>query len=87
MTAIVKRARVLLGFFGKMAEFILKIDCRLVYEPGKSIEIHLKPEGSLPQEVFRPLSQAGKEISLALQYLSKIEQERSQKVRTKIKIE
>jgi len=70
-----------------LKEFILNIDCRLVYEPGKGIEIHLKPDGSLPPEMLRHLSQAGKEISLALQYFSKPEKERSQRVRTKIKIE
>lgn len=70
-----------------LEEFILNIECRLVYEPGKGIEIHLKPEGSLSQEVLQHLSQAEKEISLALQYFSKTEQERSQKVRTKINIE
>jgi len=74
----------------KFGGFILNIDCRLVYEPGKGLEIHLKPEGSLPQKMLRYLSYAGKEISLALQSLSKLESERSvlgERVRTKIEIE
>ena len=69
---------------------ILNIECRLVYQPGKGIEIHLKPEGSLSQEVLRHLSQAGKEISLALENVAKPESERSklgERVRTKIQIE
>jgi len=72
---------------GNLERFILNINCKLVYQPGKGIEIHLKPEGNLPQEAFQHLIQAGKEISLALQYLSKPDKERTQKVRTKIKIE
>jgi len=71
-----------------MGEVIFKLDCELVYEPGKGIEVHLKHGGALSREVMRHLALAGSELSLALQHLAKLEGERTpEKVRTKIEIE
>ena len=71
-----------------MGEVIFKLDCELVYEPGEGIEVHLKHGGVLSREVMRHLAVAGKELSLALQHLAKLEGERTpEKVRTKIEIE
>ena len=71
-----------------MGEVIFRFDCELVYEPGKGIEVHLKHGGSLSREVTQHIAQAGKEVSLALQHLAKLEGEGVPgKVRTKIEIE
>ena len=71
-----------------MGEIIFKFDCEVAYEPGKGIEVHLKHGGSLSHEMTQHLAQAGRELSLALQHLAKLEGERPQeKVRTKIEIE
>ena len=71
-----------------MGEVILRLDCELVYEPGEGIEVHLRHGGSLSREVMQHLTQAGKEVSLALQHLAKPESERvPEKVITKIEIE
>ena len=71
-----------------MGEVIFKLDCELVYEPGEGIEVHLKHGGALSREVMRHLALAGRELSLALQHLAKMETERAPgKVRTKIEIE
>ena len=71
-----------------MGEVIFRLDCELVYEPGEGIEVHLKHGGTLSREVMQHLTRAGKEVSLALQYLAKLEPERApEKVRTKIEIE
>ena len=71
-----------------MREVILKLDCELVYKPEQWIEIRLKHGGSLSREVIQHLVQAGREVSLALQHLTKLKAERpSEKVRTKIEIE
>ena len=59
-----------------MGEVILKLDCELVYEPGQGIEVHLRHGGSLSREVTQHLAQAGRELSLALQHLAKMETER-----------
>ena len=71
-----------------MGEIIFKFDCEVAYEPGKGIEFRLKHGGALSREVTQHLAQAGRELSLALQHLAKIETERApEKVRTKIEIE
>ncbi|MEQ4489607.1 MAG: hypothetical protein AAC990_04475 [Dehalococcoides mccartyi] len=71
-----------------MGEILLKVDCQLTYEAGKGIEVSWKQGGSLSDEFTRHLVQAGKEMSLALQHLAKIEAENaSPKVRTKIEVE
>ena len=71
-----------------MGEVILKLDYELVYEPGEGIEVHLKHGGALSREVMRHLALAGRELSLALQHLAKMETERApKKVRKKIEIE
>ena len=71
-----------------MGEVILKLDCELVYEPGQGIEVHLRHGGSLSRDVMQHLTLAGREVSLALQYLAKLEEEQPQeKVREKIEIE
>ena len=71
-----------------MGEVIFRFDCELMYEPGKGIEVHLRHGGSLSRDVLNHLTRAGKEISLALQHLAKLETERTpEKVRTKIEIE
>jgi len=71
-----------------MGEVILKLDCELVYEPGEGIELHLKHGGTLSREVMHHLTLAGREFSLALQHLAKLQGEQTpEKVRTKIEIE
>jgi len=71
-----------------MGEVIFKLDCELVYEPGEGIEVHLKHGGVLSREVMQHLALAGRELSLALQHLAKLEAEPTpEKVRTKIEIE
>ena len=71
-----------------MGEVIFKLDCELVYEPGEGIEVRLKHGGSLSREVTQHLAQAGRELSLALLHLAKMETERApEKVRTKIEVE
>ena len=73
-----------------LEKFNLSLHFRVVYEARKGLDIHLKPEGSVPQEILPHLSQAGKEISLALQNLAKLESERSkpgERLRTKIEIQ
>ncbi|MDO8750911.1 MAG: hypothetical protein Q7K03_07185 [Dehalococcoidia bacterium] len=70
-----------------MGELIFKLDCELVYKPGEGIEMHLKYGGGLSREVTQHLARAGKELSLALQNLAKVETESVQKVRTKIEVE
>ena len=71
-----------------MGEVIFKLDCELVYEPGKGIEVHLRHGGALSREVMRHLALAGRELSLALLHLAKLEGERTpEKVRKKIEIE
>jgi hypothetical protein len=73
-----------------LGDLILKINYKLLYRPGEGIEVRLKPEGNLTQDVIRHLSQAGKEVSLALHSLAGLEMERPEeekKARTKIEIE
>ena len=71
-----------------MGEVIFKLDCELVYEPREGIEVHLKHGGALSREVMQHLALAGRELSLALQHLAKLEGERTpEKVRTKIEVE
>ncbi len=73
-----------------MKKFSLGIKCRLVYEPDKGLEVHLKTEGNLPQEVHRHLAQAGIEIFSAFHGLAGAEQKESDqkgKERTSIEIE
>ena len=71
-----------------MGDVIFRLDCELVYEPGQGIEVHLRHGGSLSREVMQHLALAGKEVSLALQHLAKLETEQApEKVRTKIEIE
>ena len=71
-----------------MGDVIFRLDCELVYEPGQGIEVHLRPGGSLSREVMQHLALAGKEVSLVLQHLAKLETEQApEKVRTKIEIE
>ena len=71
-----------------MGEVILKLDCELGYEPGEGIEIHLKHGGTLSREGMRHLTLAGREFSLALQHLAKLEGAQTpEKVRTKIDVE
>jgi hypothetical protein len=71
-----------------MGEVIFRLDCELVYEPGEGIELRLRHGGSLSRDVIQHLARAGREVSLALQYLAKPEPERGpEKVRTKIEIE
>ena len=71
-----------------MGEVIFKLDCELVYEPGEGIEVHLKHGGALSREVMRHLALAGRELSLALQHLAKLEREQTpEKIRTKIEVE
>ena len=71
-----------------MGEIIFKLDCEVAYEPGKGLEVRLKHGGALSREVTQHLAQAGKELSLVLQHLAKMETERPQeKVRTRIEIE
>ena len=67
---------------------IIKFDCEVVYEPGEGVEVRLKHGGSLSREVTQHLVKAGRELSLALQHLAKLEGEQTpEKVRTKIEIE
>ena len=71
-----------------MGEVVFKLDWELAYEPGKGIEVRLRHGGSLSHEVMQHLTRAGREVSLALQHLAKLEAERlPEKVRTKIEIE
>ena len=71
-----------------MGEVIFRLDCELVYEPGEGIELRSRHGGSLPRDVRQHLTRAGREVSLALQHLTKPEAERApEKVRTKIEIE
>ena len=71
-----------------MGEIIFKFDCEVTYEPEKGIEVRLKDGGSLSREMTQHLVQAGRELLLALQHLTKMEAERPQeKVRTKIEID
>ena len=71
-----------------MGETIFKLDCEVLYEPGKGVEVRLKHGGSLSREVSQHLVKAGRELSLALQHLAKVETERlPEKVRTKIEVE
>ena len=71
-----------------MGEIIFRLDCELVYEPGEGIEVHLRYGGSLSRDVMQHLARAGKEVSLALQHLTRPESERApEKIRTKIEIE
>jgi len=71
-----------------MGEVIFRFDCELVREPGKGIEVHLRHGGSLSRDVIQHLTRAGREVSLALQHLAKLEMEQApEKVRTKIEIE
>jgi hypothetical protein len=71
-----------------MGEVILKLDVEWSYEPGRGIELRMKHGGSLSAEVAQHLGRAGKELSLALQHLAKVETESApQKVRTKIEVE
>ena len=59
-----------------MGEVIFRLDWELMYEPGQGIEVHLRHGGSLSREVTQHLAQAGRELSLALQHLAKMETER-----------
>ena len=71
-----------------MGEVIFRFDWELVYEPGEGIEVHLRHGGSLSRDVMQHLARAGREVSLALQHLAKLEPEQApEKVRTKIEIE
>jgi hypothetical protein len=71
-----------------MGEVIFRLDVEWVYEPGRGIEVRLRHGGSLSGEVAQHLARAGKELSLALQHLTKVETESApQKVRTKIEVE
>lgn len=71
-----------------MGEILLKLDCELVYEPRQGVEVYFRHGGSLSDEVTQHLVQAGKELSLALRHLTKMETESMpQKVRTKIEVE
>ena len=71
-----------------MGEVILRLDVEWVYEPGRGIEVRLRHGGSLSGEVTQHLARAGKELSLALQNLAKVETGSApQKVRTKIEVE
>lgn len=68
-----------------MGEVLLKFDCKLTYEPGKGVEVHLKHGGSISHEVTQHLTRAARELSLALQLFDK--PELPEKVRTKIEVE
>ena len=73
-----------------MGQVILGLNQEMVYEPGKGIEVRLKHRGSLPDAVTHHLNRAGKELSLALQYLARPEdksQQKPAKVRKKIEVE
>ena len=71
-----------------MGEVIFRLDWELVYEPGEGIEVHLRHGGSLPGDVIQHMARAGKEVSLALEHLAKLERQGTpEKARTKIEIE
>ena len=70
-----------------MGEVIFKLDCELVYEPGEGIEVHLRHGGSLSRDVIQHLARAGREVSLAIQHLTRESERVPEKVRTKIEIE
>ena len=71
-----------------MGEVIFRLDWELVYEPGQAIEVHLRHGGTLSPEVMQHLTRAGREVSLALQYLARPEPKRApEKIRTKIEME
>ena len=59
-----------------MGDVIFRLDWELMYEPRQGIEVHLRHGGSLSREVAKHLAQAGRELSLALQHLAKMETER-----------
>jgi len=71
-----------------VGEVIFRFDCEVAYDAEKGIEIRLRHGGSLSRDFMQHLTLAGREVSLALQHLAKLEEERPQeKVRTKIEIE
>jgi predicted ester cyclase len=71
-----------------MGEVIFRLDCEVVYELGERIAVYLKYGGSFSRDVLQHLTRAGKEVSLALQHLAKLEGERTpEKVRTKIEVD
>ena len=71
-----------------MGDTILKLDCEVVYDAEKGIEIRLRHEGDLSREVVKHLTRAGDEVLLALEQLASTPTERPQeKIRAKIKIE
>ena len=71
-----------------MGDVIFKLDCEFMYEPTKGIEVRLRHGGSLSRDVMQHLTRAGREVSLALQHLAKLESEQvTKKARTKIEIE
>ncbi|HOE14259.1 MAG TPA: hypothetical protein PLL62_04575 [Candidatus Saccharicenans sp.] len=57
-----------------MGEVIFGFEVEIVYEPGKGLEVCLKHSGNLSKKARQHLVQAGKELSLALNYLTRLEE-------------
>jgi len=57
-----------------MGEVIFGLNVEIVYEPGKGLEVCLKHRGNLSKKARQHLAQAGKELSLALNYLTRLEE-------------
>jgi hypothetical protein len=71
-----------------MNNSVLKLDCEVLYDTEKGIEIRLRHDGNLSSGVIKHLARAGDEVLLALEQLAGNATRRPQeKVRKKIEID